>query len=131
MTNWTKEEMEELLTKMNKLAMTDVEFRKELLADSNAALEKLAGKALPEGFNIKVIERDPDYQTTLVLPDLIDEECLDEEALDKVAGGISGILVLMICAVAVGGGHDAGICGAEATISTKCSAKICGAKVNA
>ena len=88
MANWTQQEMEELMAKMTKKAMTDAEFRKEVLADANKALEKLAGKALPEGLSIKCIERDPNFQNTLVLPDFVDEEKLDDVALTNVAGGI-------------------------------------------
>ena len=104
MANWTQQEMEELMAKMTKKAMTDAAFRKEVLADANKALEKLAGKPLPEGASLKCIERDPNYQTTLVLPDLIDEERLDDESLQKVAGGISVALIVSVCAGAVGVG---------------------------
>ena len=48
MATWTQQEMEELIAKMTKKAMTDAEFRKEVLADATKALEKLAGKPLPE-----------------------------------------------------------------------------------
>ena len=41
MANWTQQEMEELIAKMTKKAMTDTEFRKEVLADATKALEKL------------------------------------------------------------------------------------------
>ena len=87
MANWTQQELDELMAKMTKKAMTDAEFRKEVLADATKALEKLAGKALPEGASIKCVEKDPNYQNTLVLPDFIDEEKLDDESMKKVAGG--------------------------------------------
>ena len=83
---WTKEEMEALYASMQKKAMTDEEFRKELLADANKALAKLAGKELPEGVKLKVVEQDPAYTATFVLPNLLSEE-VDMEDLDKAAGG--------------------------------------------
>ena len=122
MADWTQQELEELMAKMTKKAMTDAEFRKEVLADATAALEKLAGKPLPEGASLKCIERDPNYQTTLVLPDLIDEEKIDDESLQKVAGGISVALIVSVCAGAVGVGPNVGACMVKG-----CGANICGA----
>jgi hypothetical protein len=88
MANWTQQEMDELIAKMTKKAMTDAAFRKEVLADATKALEQLAGKPLPEGASVKCVERDPNYQNTLVLPDFVDAEKLDDGALSNVAGGV-------------------------------------------
>ncbi len=126
MANWTQQEIEELMAKMTKKAMTDAAFRKELLADATAALEKLAGKPLPEGASLKCVERDPNYQTTLVLPDLLDEEKLDDESLQQVAGGISVAVIVSICFAAGGLGPDVGACTLLA-----CAANACGAQGNA
>ena len=90
MAEWKQQEMEELIAKMTKKAMTDAAFRKEVLEDATSALEKLAGKPLPEGMTLKCVERDPNFQNTLVLPDFVDEEKLDEGALSNVAGGFKG-----------------------------------------
>ena len=127
MANWTQQEMEELIAKMTKKAMTDAEFRKEVLADANKALEKLAGRPLPEGASLKCIEKDPNYQTTFVLPDLIDEERLEDVGLQQVAGGVSFALILSYCAAAVGGGPDIGACGAKACAADFCMAEAGGA----
>ncbi len=110
---------------MTKKAMTDKEFRKEVLEDATAALEKLAGRPLPSGASLKCVERDPNYQSTLVLPDLIDEEKLDEERLANVAGGISIALIVSVCAAAVGGGYDLGYCLADATTVGVCDERGC------
>ncbi len=103
MANWAQQDMEELIAKMTKKAMTDAEFRKEVLADANKALEKLAGKALPDGMTIKCIERDPNFQNTLVLPDLIDEEKLDEDGLQQVAGGVGFAVITVMNGPGVNG----------------------------
>ena len=87
MAEWKQQEMEELIAKMTKKAMTDAAFRKEVLEDATSALEKLAGKPLPEGMTLKCVEKDPNFRNTLVLPDFVDEEKLDEGALSNVAGG--------------------------------------------
>ncbi len=114
MAEWTEKEIEELLAEMTKKAMTDAEFRKEVLEDATAALEKLAGRPLPRGASLKCIERDPNYQRTFVLPDMIDEERLDDESLANVAGGISVAAIVSVCAAAAGVGPDFFMCVAKA-----------------
>lgn len=97
---WTQEKLNELYFKVQRQALTDEEFRKDLLSDPNAVIEKETGEKLPEGFQIQVIESDPAYTATFVLPDLIGEELEDGE-LDQVAGGVSLILVISACAAAI------------------------------
>ncbi len=87
MDQWTKQELDELVAKMTKKAATDMEFRKAVLEDAVSALEKLAGRPLPPGMTLKAVEKDPNYQTTLVLPDFVDEEKISDELLENVAGG--------------------------------------------
>ena len=84
---WTREKLEALYVEVQKKAMTDEAFRKELLADSTKAIEALAGEKLPEGFRLKVIENDPAYTATMVLPDLVGRELTDEE-VEAAAGGV-------------------------------------------
>mgnify|MGYP004569777911 CR=1 FL=1 len=83
---WTQEKINETYAKLQQLAATDEEFRQELLDNSSAAIEKIAGEPLPEDFKIKVIENTPGYAATFVLPPMAEEE-LDENELDMVAGG--------------------------------------------
>ena len=130
MANWTEKELEELMAKMTKKAMTDAEFRKEVLADATKALEQLAGKPLPEGSSLKCIERDPNYQTTLVLPDLLDEEKLDDDSLQEVAGGISVALIVTVCAAAAAVGPDVGACAMKGCAGNICGADACAMKVD-
>lgn len=86
--SWTKEEMVNLYLETYKKASTDAAFRQELLSDATAAVEKLAGKKLPEGTTLKAIEKDPAYSQTFILPDFVGDN-LTEEELDKIAGGLS------------------------------------------
>lgn len=127
--SWTQNEMELLYKEMQKKAMLDEKFRKELLNDPNETLEKLAGRKLPEGSNIKVIENDPAYTATFVLPDLISEELTPDE-MDGAAGGISVLLIVSACAAAVGAGACAGdACGAQGCfVDSACAGKACGAQ---
>jgi hypothetical protein len=64
------------------------------------------------GMKIKVIEQDPAYTATFVLPDLASEE-VDMEELDKAAGGISFALVLTICGAALPADPTHDICEAD------------------
>lgn len=83
---WTQEKMEQAYQQVVKKAVTDEGFRKELLANPNEAIGKVAGLPVPADFRIRIIEQDPAYQATFVLPVMLPEDVSDE-ALDAVAGG--------------------------------------------
>jgi hypothetical protein len=82
---WTQEEMNEVYAKVMQKATTDEEFRKELLDSPKSAIEKLTGEALPDDYKIKVLENDPNYTATFVLPSSAGELNIDD--LENVAGG--------------------------------------------
>ena len=115
MKQWSKEELDKLYVQVQQKAATDKKFREELLSDANAAIEKIAGEKLPDGFTVKAVEQDPNYSATFVIPDLISEE-LSQDDLSNMAGGISFALILSICGAAIGGGDClADVCGAHAS----------------
>ena len=87
---WTQAEFDEVYKKARAKAGSDAAFRKNLLANPNKAIAALSGKEIPANYKIKVIEADPAYQATFVLPDLVSDEMSDED-LKKVAGGACGI----------------------------------------
>lgn len=97
---WSQERLNEWYQKVQKRAVTDEEFRGELLADPNGAIEKELGTKLPDGFRIRIIESDPAYTATFVLPDLMGDE-LEDQDLDRVTGGFSAIIVASACAAAI------------------------------
>jgi hypothetical protein len=112
---WTQEKINEIYVKVQQLATTDEEFRAELLKDSSAAIAKVAGEELPEGMKFHVIENDPAYNATFVLPDLVGDELEDAE-LDSVAGGVSYVVIVSACAAALAmGGCGANACAAKAS----------------
>lgn len=84
--SWTKEKMDEVYAQIQKKAIADADYRKALLADPNAVIEKESGISLPDGFKVNIVEADPAYQATYVLPPAMDGD-LSEDDLDKVAGG--------------------------------------------
>jgi hypothetical protein len=62
-------------------AALDRDFRRELLTDPHVAIHHAFGVELPRALRLKFIERDPDVDLMIVLPDLVDE------VFDGVAGG--------------------------------------------
>ena len=79
-------------------ALIDDEFRKALLSDPRATLEKESGQKLPDNLKLKVIEEDPDT-IIISLPqkpkEMGEKGELSEEALENVAGGLAIGLVLL------------------------------------
>jgi hypothetical protein len=86
MSTLTQKEIETAIQKVQTKAAMDLEFRKEILSDPKAAIKRVTGFDVPDGFKIKVIENEPGIDQTYVLPDFQGEELGDED-LDKVAGG--------------------------------------------
>lgn len=108
---WTQEKINEVYMKVQRMAVTDEEFRQELLQDPDTAIGKIAGEELPEDFRVKVIENDPQYAATFVLPPMVSEELSDAD-LDAVAGGIcliDGSCAAKACAAE----GEASACGAK------------------
>lgn len=88
---WSQERIKKVYDEAQKLAFTDAEFRNELLQNANTAIEKLTGEPLPDGFSINVIESNPKYSATFVLPTMVTGE-LSDEKLEMVAGGADSLL---------------------------------------
>jgi hypothetical protein len=101
--SWSQENIYKIYAKVMQKATIDEEFRKELLQSPNQAVAKLIGEELPDDFKIKVLERDPNYTATFVLPELLVDE-LDFDDLDNVAGGASQCTVqgISFCGVVMG-----------------------------
>jgi|GEM_PF-717574 len=111
--NWTQEEIEKAFKEVKKKSLTDQAFRALLISNPHKAIEQATGKAVPSAFKIKVVECDPAYQMTFVLPEMITEE-LSDEALEKVAGGTSCVGIGISAAEACAGAIGDGTCGARA-----------------
>ncbi len=82
------ENAKEAQDKIIKKALTDPAFKKALLADSSAAIEKELGAKLPAGIKVKVVE-DTASVVHLVLPAVPGKGELSDMALGKVSGGAS------------------------------------------
>lgn len=86
---WTQEQMDNAYQTVMQKAMVDAEFRSELLENPNAAISKVTGLEVDDDYKIRIIERDPAYQATFFLPDIISEE-ISADDLDTVVGGSCG-----------------------------------------
>jgi hypothetical protein len=85
--NWTEQEVKATIEKIQAKASTDKKFREKVLSNPAEAIKEVAGKEIPDGLKIKIIENEKDVDQTYVLPDFIGEELSDED-LDNVAGGM-------------------------------------------
>ena len=85
--NWTQNEINETYQRIQAIAATDNKFREVLLSNPQKAIEELTGKTLPDGYTIKVIESDPAFSATFVLPLSRTGEITDDD-LDNIAGGL-------------------------------------------
>ena len=81
----------EFETKLITKALEDENFRRELLSNPKAVIEKEAGQTIPEGVEVKIVEEAPN-SVTIVLPRKPSEsettEELTDDNLEKVAGGL-------------------------------------------
>lgn len=69
-------------------AETDVEFRQQLLDDPRRAIQEAFGIRIPEQFRLRFIERAPDVDALVVLPDLRPASVeLSDIELEQVVGG--------------------------------------------
>jgi hypothetical protein len=88
MQEWTNQEIDAAYQKMQAKAVKDPDFRKRLVADPKKTIEEFSGKALPSSFKIKVLESDPAYQATFILPPLMKSDEISDKELASVAGGV-------------------------------------------
>jgi len=86
MAAWTQADADQAVKDVMIRAQTDKGFRDLCLSNPHEAIEQIAGKAVPDSLKLKVLESDPDFDLTVVLPLFMGEELSDRE-LDQVAGG--------------------------------------------
>ena len=84
-------EDQRILNEVTTRAAVDSAFRQRLMTNPNAALSEVAGRPVPSTFKVKFIEKSPELDALVVLPDLVDENAeLSAEELEAVAGGVAG-----------------------------------------
>lgn len=89
--NLSKEEMAEVVRKINLEARTNLEFRELCLTNPNKAIQQISNIEIPSGFIVRFIENE-DAHYTHVLPDFEEGSYteLSDSELDQVAGGGGG-----------------------------------------
>jgi hypothetical protein len=83
---WTNEMIQNAYLQAKEKAAADPEFAKKLVADPVKAIEELTGLTVPQGYQIRVIEKGGVYDGIFYDEAFYNGE-LPEEALDTVAGG--------------------------------------------
>lgn len=76
-----------LLQEILKRATVNRAFRVRLLQDPRAAILDEFGIRLIDTFRIKFIEKDPDLDALVVLPDFREDGAIDDDDLGSVVGG--------------------------------------------
>ena len=76
------------LAALGERAARDSAFRKKLLKDPHAALRDVTDLSIPPTLKIKFIEKDPNVDVMIVLPDpILEDGELTEDEVAAVAGG--------------------------------------------
>ena len=75
-------------SEMINMAVTNPEFRRDLLADPHQAVEKALGITIPDSINLKVLEEGPN-EAYLVLPAQSSATEISDEALHSAAADSS------------------------------------------
>jgi hypothetical protein len=84
---WTPQEIEKTINEAIRRGKTDPTFRALALSDPRRAIEKVAGKSIPETLKIKFFDG-AGAHLTIVLPEPVgDESELSDTQLEQVAGG--------------------------------------------
>lgn len=85
MSTWTEEDQHTAISALLERCASDANFYQSALADPAAAIKTVSGKALPKGFNLRLVANEG-ADLTLVLPDPVSEDLSDAD-LEAVAGG--------------------------------------------
>ena len=68
---WTQEKLENLYQEVNQKAKEDPEYLKKLREDPRAAMEEVAGCALPKDLQLNFVDGETNHANTYVLPNFI------------------------------------------------------------
>jgi hypothetical protein len=79
---------EALLDAILQRSVADMRFRRALLVEPKRAIQEAFGIQIPPDFRIRFVEKGPDVDAMVVLPDAEDADAeLSDEELEYVAGG--------------------------------------------
>ena len=120
MMEWSQERLEKLYQEVNRRAMEDPEYLKELKKDPIAAIEKVAGCKLPDGLPMTVVATDH-----VPGPDFSGNEVSLKE-MENAEGGFSFLVGISACALAVSiFGCAMDICAAAGCTQNLCGGAVC------
>lgn len=81
---------EQLLEAILSRSTIDLEFRQLLLDQPKPTIHREFGIQVPTDFTIKFIEKEPQVDSLVVLPDFVGDGELDDDDLEQVCGGDGG-----------------------------------------
>ncbi len=83
--NWTEEKINQVITDIKKKASEDEDFRKLCLNNPTEAIKQVSGMEVPEGVKINIIENEPGFDHTIMLPPK--QVAITDNELNQIAGG--------------------------------------------
>ena len=86
MSDWSQKDVDDAVNALMEKVTIDEDFRAKALSNPNEAIKELTGKDLPDGYRVKLLEPEPGFDNTFILPPLQNRDLTDDE-LDAVAGG--------------------------------------------
>lgn len=84
------EERRELLNAILDRASFDRGFRQLLIEEPKSAIHGEFGVEIPSSLKVKFIEKDPEIDSLVVLPDFLGDGELSDEDLEAASGGTGG-----------------------------------------
>ena len=86
MSDWSQKDVDDAVKSLMEKVTIDEDFRAKAFSNPNEAIKELTGKDLPDGYRVKLLEPEPGFDNTFILPPLQNRDLTDDE-LDAVAGG--------------------------------------------
>lgn len=93
---WTREELTKTIEAVQAKAAINRQFRQQALTDPQSAIQSIAGKAVPKGVTLCVIEADPAAVMTIMIPPF-QPDILSDQDLDQVTGGYELMCPGQVC----------------------------------
>ena len=94
-----RQDVETLIVKR---AWQDEAFRAEFLADAKGTIEKYSGQKLPADVKVVALAEDDKTIHFVIPPKPANADQLSDEDLEKVAGGVDAVTIVVVIGVTVG-----------------------------
>jgi hypothetical protein len=127
MSDWTLEELANVITEIQAKAKEDDKFRQLCLDDLRLVIKQFSGKSVPSDFVLETRDNDEEYSEPLALfkPESIS---LSDEDLDHVVGGglIGGVMFGGLVGISMGSTIASGISAGVSMSGPVAGVAVCG-----